>query len=122
MLSHDNVSAVICVLVNAQPRQLWFTDLALFHVSKSRYYSTALLVVCAMMTMCALLIVLQLTWSAKSLLQTYKSIEFACEHMIGYLPLSHIAAQVSWTLCVPDYSKHVHLSTHNDIYTVYLHI
>ena len=80
----------------------------------------ALLVVCAMMTMCALL-VLQLTWSAKSLLQTYKSIEFACEHMIGYLPLSHIAAQVSWTLCVPiyiyivsDYSKHVHLSTHID--------
>ena len=110
MLSHDNVSAVICVLVNAQPRQLWFTDLALFHVSKSRYYSTALLVV------------LQLTWSAKSLLQTYKSIEFACEHMIGYLPLSHIAAQVSWTLCVSDYSKHVHLSTHNDIYTVYLQI
>lgn len=40
----------------------------------------------------------QLTWTAKALLQTTEDIEFGVEQIISYLPLSHIAAQVSYSL------------------------
>ncbi|CAI8030818.1 Long-chain-fatty-acid--CoA ligase ACSBG2 [Geodia barretti] len=36
-----------------------------------------------------------LTWSAKALVQSYKAVEFGSEHTVAYLPLSHIAAQIS---------------------------
>ena len=44
---------------------------------------------------CSSLSVPQLTWSAKALVQSYKALEFGSEHTVAYLPLSHIAAQVS---------------------------
>jgi len=37
---------------------------------------------------------LQLTWTANCLIETYGNLEFGNEHVISYLPLSHMAAQV----------------------------
>lgn len=36
-----------------------------------------------------------ITWTAKMLMKTYEQIQFGAEHIIGYLPLSHIAAQMA---------------------------
>ena len=43
---------------------------------------------------------LQLTWTAKSLVATYSQMQYATEHAVGYLPLSHIAAQVTNTVMI----------------------
>ena len=38
---------------------------------------------------------MQLTWTANCLRETYGKLEFGNEHGVSYLPLSHMAAQVS---------------------------
>ena len=49
-------------------------------------------------TMCLcsadVILYIQITWTAKALVDSYDNIEFGAEQLISYLPLSHIAGQV----------------------------
>lgn len=64
---------------------------------------------CVLINIIRFLYQLQLTWTAKALLATLDDAVFGAEHIISYLPLSHIAGQVWYNMSTVYTCKYYYL-------------